>query len=202
MHPRETGRLYDAIAVRWDAHRRESSHGVAYLESAIALCRSHDQALDVGCGSGGPLIDTMLLAGFKVTGLDVSKGMLDIAKSRHPAIELVHDDIVEWVPNKQFDLVLAWDSIFHLPYDAHAPVIRKLCSCLAGNGVLLFTAGGTDAEIAGDMLGYNFFYSSLSDTSLLGLVQRGGCTPMFMERDQYPLEHLVVMAAKAGQGND
>lgn len=200
MHPREIGRRYDAIAATWDAHRRESSQGVSFLERAIDACKSGSTALDVGCGSGGQMLDKMIAAGFRVTGLDVSRSMLDIARARYPAVELVHDDITEWKPRSQFDLIVAWDSIFHLPHDSHAPVIEKLCATLAEGGVLLFTAGGIDGEIVGEMHDHEFGYSSLSDDTLIELVRRGGCVPILVERDQLPLEHLVVVATRSGPG--
>jgi len=142
------------------------------------------------------MIEVLLTAGFKVTGVDVSTALLAMAKARYPTAEFVHDDIAEWVTPLQFDLILAWDSIFHLPHDSHVPVIEKLCGYLTEHGVLLFTAGGVDGEIVGNMHGQEFAYSSLSDTALMELVHRGGCVPVLVERDQYPLHHLVVMAAR------
>ena len=198
MHPREIGRRYDAIAPLWDAGRSESTQGLGFLERAIALCKSRRMALDVGCGSGGQMIEKMLVAGFDVTGVDVSSAMLEIAKARHPTVEFVHDDISEWVTALRFDLILAWDSTFHLPHHLHAPVMGKLCAYLAEQGVLLFTAGGIDGEIVGIMHGHEFAYSSLSDTALMQLLYCSGCVPILVERDQYPLHHLVVLAVKDG----
>ena len=197
MHPRETGRRYDSIASIWDGKRRESTHGTRFIQRAIALCKSRGTALDIGCGSGGQMIDALLSAGFRVTGLDVSAAMLEIAKARHPSVEFIHDDITEWMPPLKYDLVLAWDSIFHLPHGSHAPVIKKLCACLEEQGALLFTAGGIDSEIVGSMHGHEFAYSSLSDASLTELVRQGECIPVLMERDQYPLHHLVILATKS-----
>jgi trans-aconitate methyltransferase len=42
-------------------------------------------------------IDTMLAAGFNITGVDVSAVLLNMAKARHPNVEFFHDDIVEGV---------------------------------------------------------------------------------------------------------
>lgn len=197
MHPRETGRRYDAVAAQVDADLRASSYGVSFLERAIARCATRDAALDVGCGAGGRMIERLLGAGFRVTGLDVSRAMLDIARARHPSVEFVHDDVAEWSPPRAYDLVLAWDSIFHLPYAAHTLVLGKLCGCLAEGGVLLFTAGGNDGEIVGAMHGREFAYSSLSEIALLRLLRDCGCVPLLMERDQYPLHHVVIIALKA-----
>ena len=197
MHPRETGHRYDAIAAQVDADLRESSYGVSFLERAVAFCKTRRTALDVGCGAGGRMIDRLLNAGFQVTGIDVSRGMLDIAKARHPSVEFVHDDVTEWTPPRSFDLVLAWDSIFHLPYASHTLVLGKFCACLSDGGVLLFTAGGVDGEIVGTMHGHEFGYSSLSEVALVQLLHDYDCVPLLMERDQYPLHHVVIIATKA-----
>ena len=197
MHPRETGRRYDAVAAQVDADLRESTYGVSFLERAIAFCKTRRTALDVGCGAGGRMIDRLLSAGFQVTGIDVSRGMLDLASARHPSVEFVHDDITEWTPPRSFDLVLAWDSIFHLPYASHTLVLGKLCGCLADGGVLLFTAGGMKGEIVGTMHGHEFGYSSLSEVALLQLLRDYDCVPVLMQRDQYPLHHVVIIATKA-----
>lgn len=197
MHPRETGRRYDAVAAQVDADLRESTYGVSFLERAIAYCKTRGAALDVGCGSGGRMIEGLLSAGFQVTGIDVSRGMLDIAKARHPSVEFVHDDVTEWTPPRSFDFVLAWDSIFHLPYASHTLVLAKLCGCLADGGVLLFTAGGIDGEIVGSMHGREFGYSSLAEVALVQLLRDHDCVPLLVERDQYPLNHVVLIAIKA-----
>jgi len=175
VHPRETGRRYDAVAAQVDADLRESPYGVGFLERAIAYCKARRTALDVG----------------------VSRGMLDIAKARHPSVEFVHDDVTEWTPPRYFDLVLAWDSIFHLPYASHTLVLGKFCACLSDGGVLLFTAGGVDGEIVGTMHGHEFGYSSLSEVALVRFLRDHDCVPLLMERDQYPLHHVVIIATKA-----
>jgi SAM-dependent methyltransferase len=197
VHPRETGRRYDAVAAQVDADLRESTYGVSFLERAIAFCKTRRTALDVGCGSGGRMIDRLLNAGFQVTGIDVSRGLTEIAKARHPSVEFVHDDVTEWTPTGSFDLVLAWDSLFHLPYASHTLVLGKLCGCLADGGLLLFTAGGIDGEIVGTMHGHEFGYSSLSEVALVKLLRDYDCVPLLVERDQYPLHHVVLIAIKA-----
>lgn len=197
MEPREIGSRYDAIASRWDESRRKSSQGVDFLERAIKLCPSRLRALDVGCGTGGQLLDKLIASGYSISAVDVSTSMLNIAKGKYPSITFVHDDITNWKPQDRYNLIVAWDSIFHLPHESHAPVIAKLCECLEDQGVLLFTAGGIDSEIVGTMYNLEFAYSSLSDIALIEIVRRCGCVPILMERDQYPLNHLVVLATKA-----
>ena len=142
------------------------------------------------------MMSTMIDAGFEVTGLDIATEMMALASARHPTVTFELGNIVEWVAPQKYDLIVAWDSIFHLPYHSHAPVIEKLCNALNRDGILVFTAGGIDGVIAETMFELEFRYSSLADTALLELVYRGECVPILMERDQYPLHHLVVIARK------
>ncbi len=153
MQPHETASAYDTIAVQWDAKRQTSSYGLHFLERAIAQCDARDRALDIGCGSGGRLMQTILDAGFAVTGLDVSTEMLRLAKAKHPTVEFVQADVTNWTTETRYNLIVGWDSLFHLPYSSHSPALHQLCGALRENGVLLFTAGGLDGKISGEMYG-------------------------------------------------
>ncbi len=57
------------------------------MKRAIQYCKNHHKALDVGCGSGGRIINKLLEIGFKVKGIDVSEKMLELAKANHPNVE-------------------------------------------------------------------------------------------------------------------
>ena len=196
MKPRETGHLYDKIASWWNEQLRESSFGMPFVQRAIGLSTNRGKALDVGCGSGGRVITALLQAGFQVTGLDVSAAMVELARKQHPGSCFIHDDICEWEPREQYDLIIAWESIFHAPYDAQSRVLRKLCAALANGGVLLFSAGGVDGEITGEMCNQFFYYSSLAQEEYLRILKDMGCRCILMERDQYPEEHVVFIAIR------
>jgi len=126
--------------------------------------------------------------------------MLAIAGVRYRAVELIHADAAQWVPNDRFDLIVAWDSLFHLPHALHEPVIGKLCRALDPGGVLLLTAGGVDGARSGSMHGQVFDYSSLSEEALVTLLRQAGCVPTLVTRDQDPLDHLVLIASST-RGN-
>ncbi len=196
MKPQETGTKYDAIARWWDAQQSTMSGGLRYVERAIALCATRGKALDVGCGSGGRIINALTDAGFEVLGLDVSESMLALAKARHPAVSLLHADVSEWQPPDSYDLIIAWDSIFHVPHGSQRSVLERLCAALVPGGVLLFTAGGIDGEITGEMNGQTFYYSSLADEEYIKVLKLSGCTCVLMDRDQYPEHHIVVIAVR------
>jgi 2-polyprenyl-3-methyl-5-hydroxy-6-metoxy-1,4-benzoquinol methylase len=197
MKPADTGHLYDKIASRWDAEIGASTTGLLFVERAIRLAPSGGKALDVGCGSGGRIITALVAAGFQVVGLDISAAMIEMAKTRHPDLNFICDDICEWRPPEQYNVIIAWDSIFHVPHASQSSVIRKLCGALAHSGVILFTAAGIDAEILGEMYDERFYYSSLAAMDYLRLLAEMECRCVLLDRDQYPEEHVVYIGVKS-----
>lgn len=196
MKPTDTGHLYDSIAAWWDEQEEQSTAGIQFVRAAIKLSANRGNALDVGCGSGGRIITALSGAGFQVTGIDVSEAMIENARKRHPDSRFILGDICEWQPQEQYDAIIAWDSIFHAPYSAQQQVVVKLCEALAKGGVILFTAGGVDGEITGEMRGLDFYYSSLAEEQYLRIMKERGCKCILMQRDQYPEEHVVFIGTK------
>jgi SAM-dependent methyltransferase len=195
MDSSQTGRLYDQIA-GWliDQHRALTS-GHTALQSAISLVKRRGKALDVGCGCGR-LTPLLLKAGFDVTGVDVSTTLLDAARENHPKSHFIEADVCRWSIDQHYDLIVAWDSTFHVPHASQRDVTAKLCDALAPGGVLVFTAGGIDGEITGEMQGRSFYYSSLADDEYLRIVNSRGCKCVVMERDQHPENHVVFTVVK------
>jgi SAM-dependent methyltransferase len=154
----------------------------------------NSRVLDIGCG-GGRLIE-LLKNSHRVTGIDVSVEMIKTAKARHPAVEFIHEDFFEWDSQETFDLIIAWDSVFHAPYELQRPITAKMCDLLSDGGILLFTAGGVDGEISGSMRGVNFEYASLDYREYLKILDEEKCKILLMERDQHPLDHIIFICKK------
>jgi SAM-dependent methyltransferase len=201
MRPTETGHLYDTISSWWNDQENQSASGIHFVQMAIRLSANKGTALDVGCGSGGRIVAALLDAGFQVTGIDVSEAMIEYARKRHPDSDFIHGDICEWDPQERYDVIIAWDSIFHVPYAEQRRVVGKLCDALARDGVILFTAGGVDGEITGEMRGQIFYYSSLSEEEYLRTLKEHGCKCILLERDQHPEEHVVFIGTKGPQAH-
>ena len=197
MDPQETGKKYDAIAAWWLEQMRESTYGVAALEHALTFVKP-GHALDVGCGCEGRFIRILSERGFHCTGLDISSAMVDLARPRYPEADFAVGDICTWPLPRRYDLITAWDSTFHLPLEQHEPVLQKLCEGLSPNGVLLFTCGGGEApeQVQGEFGGQQFGYSTLGVPVFVRLLWRFGCAIRHLEYDQYPENHVYVIARK------
>jgi len=175
-----------------------STYGIAALERAIRFVKSKYTALDIGCGSSGRFIEVFHKNGFIPTGVDISVQMIALARQQHPEVTFYIEDICTWPFPRKYDLISAWDSTFHLPLIEQEPVLKKMCDGLHSQGVILFTCGGTLApeEISGGFDGETFDYSTLGVNEFLRLLLVFGCTCKHVEYDQYPENHVFIIAQK------
>lgn len=194
MNPKETAKRYDAIASWWLQQMKGSTYGVAALERALKFVAKGRKALDVGCGCEGRYINILQKRGFHCTGLDISHEMIVLARKRNPKAQFAVGDICTWRLPRQYDLITAWDSLFHLPLTRHEAVLRKLCRGLTKQGVLLFTCGEARGTVRGEFGGKDFKYSSLGVPEFCRLLWRCGCTIQHIEYDQYPENHVFLIA--------
>ncbi len=198
MHPEDTADRYDRIAQWWQTQHQDSPYGVAQLEQAIKFTPKKHLAIDIGCGSSGRFLKILSEHGFQAEGLDISVEMIDLAKALHPNITFYREDISCWSPTKSYSLVVAWDSTFHLPLDMQEQVVKKLCDALEGNGVLMFTCGGgyRHSQVSGTFQGQKFEYSTLGVNDFLKILNEQNCTCLHLEYDQYPENHVYIIAQK------
>jgi SAM-dependent methyltransferase len=198
MKPSDIARSYDQIADRWNSETFPRNNGIAQHERAIAFLKDKRHALDVGCGCNGRIIDLLRSHGFDVEGLDISRRMIELAKQRHPDVTFHHADICEWVFPKRYDLISAWDSIWHLPLTVQEPVLKKIFQALIPGGVCIFTTGGLDApaEKVDSAMGPRMYYSALGIPDTLKVLSETGCICRHLEYDQYPESHLYIIAQK------
>jgi SAM-dependent methyltransferase len=93
--------------------------------------------IDVGCGPGRT---TALLAarGVQVTGIDLSPGMIEVARRDHPELDFRVGSMTRLdLPDGQLGGVLSWWSIIHLPRDVVPQAFAEFHRVLAPGGVLL-----------------------------------------------------------------
>jgi ubiquinone/menaquinone biosynthesis C-methylase UbiE len=93
--------------------------------------------LDVGCGPGRT---TGLLAeqGLRVTGIDLSPGMIEVARRDHPDLDFrVGTMTALELADASVSGVVSWWSIIHLPRDVVPRAFAEFYRVLAPGGVLL-----------------------------------------------------------------
>lgn len=95
--------------------------------------------LHFGCGAGGH--DTFFKQHFAITGVDLSKGMIELARNRHPDVDYIEGDMKTVKLNHQFDVVAIPDSIdYMVSEDDLLQTIKNAVSHLKIGGILLVVA--------------------------------------------------------------
>lgn len=198
METRQTAAHYDKLAHHWASDAIPRENGIAQHERAIRLSRGSGRAIDIGCGSSGRIIALLQSRGFEVEGLDFSSEMIALAKKKHPQVVFHHADICTWEAPRKYDLISAWDSIWHVPLDQHEAVLKKLCAALNPGGVLIFTTGAVDVpgEVTNPFQGEPLYHAVLGVPQLLRLLDQFDCVCRHLEADQFPEKHLYLIVQK------
>lgn len=160
----EVRSAYDIVAEdyasRFPGTEPEQTIDVAMIDHFISqLAAEHRAVLDAGCGTGR-ISRYLTDRGCSVVGVDLSPGMIAMARRGHADIETRVSSITDLpFPAAQFDGILYWYSTIHVADDGLAAVFREARRVLRPNGLVLvaFQAGDGSRDVAGGYraLGYD-----------------------------------------------
>jgi len=200
---------YDRIAAQWHKNFRGQAYverTLSYVDCVLEGLLPQARVLDLGCGTGNPIARHIIDCGFRVVGVDQSTKLLEIARTVIPEAELIHADMVDIEFTESFASAIAWDSVFHLPREAHPALYRKLARALDPGRRLLLSVGGSGAEsldstavgINSEMFGQNFFYDGYAPDIARRLIETAGFEIELWEVDDPSSQgHIAVIARKA-----
>jgi ubiquinone/menaquinone biosynthesis C-methylase UbiE len=142
----DSGRIveegYDRIAQLYHQRRIERFWTVAPDVEALAKRLPAGGAiLDVGCGSGY-IASILENKGYRVTGIDISTKMLELAKMNAPHSTFLRMDMKKLdFPRESFDAVVCLYSIFHVPRRYHLGILKRFRRVLKPRGLLAIHMG-------------------------------------------------------------
>ncbi|WP_316831314.1 class I SAM-dependent methyltransferase [Pedobacter aquatilis] len=188
--------VYDKIGDWFAEHRPKGLIEKKYLNNIISLIPEDGHILDVGCGTGIPMLKYFIDSGIKVTGVDASKKMLSMARQNFPDTEFILADMRELDLGKKYNAIIAWHSFFHLPA-AHQPgVIVSFKAHLQAGGVLLFTSGTTNGEAWGLNGGENLFHASLDTAEYKSILEKNNFSLLEHKIDDPECGYATVWLAQ------
>lgn len=117
---------YNRIAEDWDNDHTNDQWWREGLEKFTSLFKPRASILDVGCGSG---VKSEILEkkGMKVTGIDFSEKMLEIAKRRAPNADFQLVDLYNLSSfYEKFDGIFAQAVLLHVPKKDIKEIVRSL----------------------------------------------------------------------------
>lgn len=141
---------FDALGERYDEAFPHKEGQVASAEWLGASLAAGSRVLDLGCGSGTPTARQLAGAGFDVVGVDLSDGMVSLARKQVPAGEFHRADIADLRPGGpldlgRFDAVVAFFSLLMLPRAEIPLALRTVHHLLVPGG--LFALSMVEADV-------------------------------------------------------
>ncbi len=118
----ESKEYFDRLAPRYDRHIY-GRHGREQYQRVVKATRGWklSSVLDVGCGTGG-LLALLKRPGARLSGVDISPGMIEEAKRRlgtSADLRVADSEKLPWEAGV-FDLVVTTDSLHHWPHPRSA----------------------------------------------------------------------------------
>jgi SAM-dependent methyltransferase len=152
---------YDQCAESYAAARRGDDGD--QLSALLRLLPEGSEVLDLGCGAGVP-IARRLAKWHRVTGVDSSQKMLELARAAVPDARFVKGDILDVeLDANSFGAAVCIFVLFHLPREEHGWVFERVWSWLRPGGCFLVTLS-EEAEAPyteDDFFGTRMYWSNL-----------------------------------------
>lgn len=189
-------RTYDIIADWFSKNRNPVLMEKAYLDQVIDIVGIGASVLDLGCGTGMPMMAYLINRGMQTTGVDASYRMLEIAKNNLPQADFTKADMRELALDQKFDAIIAWHSFFHLPAEDQPAMFKIFKDHLKEKGVLLFTSGKEYGEAWGINGGENLFHASLSTDQYRSLLEAHGLRVLVYQEDDPECGEATVWMAQ------
>ncbi len=191
----DEGKKYDLIASGFAELRDSFNTEQKYIDQLLEHLKPGASILDVGCGSGYPIASYLINKGYQVTGVDSSKELLSIAKKNCPTLKTIYGDVRTVEINQQFDAIVEWWCLFHLPKEDHVNMFARFASWLKKGGILEFTTGDSEYQASSsDMLNQELNFYSLAPQFYEQYLKDNHFKLLLREHDQE--QHLVWLAVK------
>lgn len=143
-NPLET--MDDFFAARvdgYDEHMRNDVKGCAdgYRVLAKLLPAHTGTLLDLGCGTGLELDEIFKTnPDIRVTGIDLTRAMLDRLKAKHPGrnLTLIHASYFDVNFGREtYDAVISFQTMHHFPHEKKLGLYKRICGALKSGGVYI-----------------------------------------------------------------
>ena len=129
---------YDKIYEKLD-HQKESE----FIKWAVNKHNGSESnmLLDIACGTGRHA--NLLKNDFKITGVDINKEMLDIAREKVPDVEFITGDMKKFNLGRNFDAIICMYSAinYNLTFEELKLTLTNFYNHLNKYGVLIFDMG-------------------------------------------------------------
>ena len=152
--------------------------------------------LDIGCGTGKPIMEFFLKQGYNMVGVDASVKLLEKAKMNFPEVEFLLEDMRNLNLNRKFDCIIVWHSLFHLPKMDQMKMFQIFEQHIKPNGILLFTSGPQEGEVWSDNGGEQLYHASLSPEQYIELLEANRFKVILHQIQESSLQGATIWLAQ------
>lgn len=197
----ETLQAYESAAHTYHRRRRSRSRAWEYVyanELAHALPEG-GRVLALGSGTGEEL-ETLRAYGFRPTGFDRSRAMLDIARDNAQGPLCQGDVRALPFTDGSFDAVFSVAAFAHLPRSGMPGAFAEAARVLRPGGAFLLVTrqGQGEARVEKDGLPPRLF-TFVTDRELVGMAERAGLDVDLLRVDGAEDAWIVLLATKPGR---
>jgi ubiquinone/menaquinone biosynthesis C-methylase UbiE len=201
---KKVSEVYNLIADKYSRAFDRELPEKKFMDKFTSLLGKNAKVLDVGCGSGREM-GYYLGRGFRITGLDISNNMLNIAKKKFPQTEFILGDMrkLEFGKNS-FDAITFPYSLFHVNKKEVPKVLEKANEILKPRGVILMIMQEGDGEVYLDepfLPSEKIYFNLYTEKELTEILNSAGFDILKIGRiipgkEEIPYNKLVIIARR------
>lgn len=140
--------IYDHIAEEYAKKFDviDSDKALQFLNIFLSHLKPGTHIVDLGCGTGFSA-GYFAKKGMKAQGVDLSSGMISIARKNYPEIHFSVADMREFAPEEKADAVWAGYSLFHFEQVHLEKTLERIKTYLRPHGILGIVMQGGSGEV-------------------------------------------------------
>ena len=175
--------VFDQLAEKYQGQHSHNPFQTALTERVAGLLPAGSSVLDLGCGTGVPTAKILTESDHRVVGVDISGGMLRLAREQVPAAEFVQADFAGLPADfGSFEAVTAFFSLLMLSKAQIEATLTKAAGWLKPGGHLALGMVNFDADsMPFEFLGVPVKVSGYLQADLAALLSRTGFTVLDIE---------------------
>ncbi|MEN3791879.1 methyltransferase domain-containing protein [Fulvimarina sp. MAC3] len=166
--------IYKRHALAFDRLRTRALFEKGWLDRFVDAMPHKPRILDIGCGMGEPIGTYLTERGCRITGIDSSQAMLDLARNRFPDHRWLEADMRTLSLGERFDGLIAWDSFFLLSPADQRGMFPIFAAHSTQGAPLLFTTGPRAGEVISEFEDEPLYAASLENQDYRILLSETG----------------------------
>jgi ubiquinone/menaquinone biosynthesis C-methylase UbiE len=197
--------VFDQLAEKYQGEHSSNPVQAALVTRVGSLLPAGTSVLDLGCGTGVPTAQLLTASDHRVVGVDISSGMLELARAQVPAAEFMHADFKDLADDfGQFEAVTAFFSLLMLSKADISRTVAKVAGWLKPGGYFAVGMVNFDGDsLPFDFLGVPVTVSGYLQPDLAALLESHGLTVLDIETVDFtpadgPQESQIFALAQLG----